>query len=341
VSSPKSRERLKAQILRDAVEDNLDAIHNRLPLPRRPGRRLLRLWSQRVWRAAFPVAVVVASAGLANWPTVPQAGAAHPAALHAQVVPRGAPHTWLPSQRIHPDVLALMVRRVVIDAGHGGDDLGTSSAGGLKEKDLTLDIATRVRQALTTRGFEPILTRTTDIRLSLEQRAAAANGGQGDIFVSIHLNSLEPSSVRGIETYYLGPSGGLALDAAAAENLHSEYSLSNLRLLLEKIYTDVRRDESRRLATSVQRALVRTMRKTEPVLTDRGVKMAPFVVLAATEMPAILVEVSCLSNKDSAERLAKPEYRQTIAEALVSGIEIFAHESRRLNVAERTATSGS
>ncbi len=103
--------------------------------------------------------------------------------------------------------------------------------------------------------------------------------------------------MRGIETYYLGPSNSPELDAiAAAENQHSGYSLSDLRSLLEKIYMDARRDESRRLADSVQRALVRTMRKAEPALTDRGVKTAPFVVLLATEMPAILAEVSCLSN---------------------------------------------
>ncbi len=101
------------------------------------------------------------------------------------------------------------------------------------------------------------MTRTADETLSLLERAATANRRHGDIFVSIHLNSLRPPERAGIETYYLGPSDGPEPDAiAAAENRHSGYSLSDMRSLLEKIYTDARRDESRRLAESVQHALV-------------------------------------------------------------------------------------
>ena len=78
-----------------------------------------------------------------------------------------------------------------------------------------------------------------------------------------------------------------------------------MRSLLDRIYIDARRDESRRLAESVQRALIQGLRKTEPEINDRGVKTAPFVVLVATDMPAILAEVSCLSNADEAERLTR------------------------------------
>ena len=117
-----------------------------------------------------------------------------------------------------------------------------SSAEGLLEKDLTLDIAERVRTLVTTRGFEVVMTRSADETLSLQQRAAVANGRRGDIFVSIHLNSLRPTSARGIETFYLGPSDGPEPDAiAAAENQHSGYSLADMRVMLERIYTDARR----------------------------------------------------------------------------------------------------
>jgi N-acetylmuramoyl-L-alanine amidase len=191
------------------------------------------------------------------------------------------------------------------------------------------------------RGFEAVMTRTADETRSLLERAATANRRHGDIFVSIHLNSLRPSSVRGIETYYLGPSEGPEFDViAAAENRHSGYSQSDIRSLLEKIYTDARRDESRRLAESVQRALVLNLRKTAPAITNRGVKMAPFVVLVATEMPAIVAEVSSLSNEDDARHLKTAEYRQTIAEALVSGIQTFAYGSH-VSATERRGTSGS
>ena len=190
------------------------------------------------------------------------------------------------------------------------------------EKDVTLDLAERARRLLVDRGFEVVLTRTDDETLSLKQRATTANQMRGDIFVSIHLNSLEPASARGVETFYLGPSEHPDHDAiAAAENQHSGYSLADLRTLLDGIYVDARRDESKRLAQSVQDAVMRRLKQTDPAMSDRGVKTAPFVVLVATDMPAILAEVSCLSNPDEAERLGTAAHRQTIAEALVSGIQ--------------------
>ena len=186
-------------------------------------------------------------------------------------------------------------------------------------------IAERIRRLVVQRKFEVIMTRTTDETLSLRQRAAIANGQRGDIFVSIHLNSFQPSNECDVETYYLRPSHDLQRDALAAkENEQSGYALSDMRSLFERIYTDARRDESRRLAEAVQRTLMRTLRTADPALTDRGVKMAPFVVLVATNMPAILAEVSCLSNAVEAQRLRAALHREMLAEAVVSGIEAFA-----------------
>ncbi|MBM3772517.1 MAG: N-acetylmuramoyl-L-alanine amidase [Acidimicrobiia bacterium] len=204
------------------------------------------------------------------------------------------------------------------------------------------------------------MTRTSDASVSLQERAALANAMHGDVFVSIHLNSLQPASAKGIETYYLGPSDGPEHDAIAAkENQHSGYSLADLRSLLERIYADARRDESRRMAEAVQHSLVRAMQRMDPALTNRGVKMAPFVVLVATDMPAVLAEVACLSNVGEAERLNTPGYRQTLADALAAGIRAFAnrpgvrmpaprqeteprHDSQTRSVAaERTGSSGS
>jgi len=100
-------------------------------------------------------------------------------------------------------------------------------------------------------------------------------------------------------------------------------TFGGLRALLDGIYADARREESERLAHAVQRTLVRRLQADSPGITDRGVKTAPFVVLVATDMPAILAEVSCLSNADEADRLATPAYRQTIAESLALGIQTF------------------
>lgn len=356
VTSRDQREQLKAEILRSAIEDNVDAIQGRLPAPLRASQQRLRQATRWGSRAAIAGAIVLASIGIARQPanvTPPMAatpGAARDGAKSDAATTTPAPATGSPgrpdetvlSRTVDSGVLALSVRRIVIDAGHGGENLGTSSASGLTEKDVTLDIAERVRQLIAARGFEVVMTRTADDTLSLQQRAATANGRRGDIFVSIHLNALAPASAKGIETYYLGPSDGAEHDAiAAAENQHSGYSLSDMRALLEKIYTDARRDQSRRLAAAVQKTLVARLRTVDRSLTDRGVKMAPFVVLGATEMPAILAEVSCLSNREEAERLSTTAYRQTIAEAVVAGIQTFALESRATSAVERTGSSGS
>jgi N-acetylmuramoyl-L-alanine amidase len=334
--------RLRAQALRGAVEENADDIADRLPQPLRPGRRFLEVWGRRAWVLAFPLGVVTAwawvgdskSAGASAAGTGARVtvAAASPVSQHAGEQSGGNAH---PTLQLQPDpsllsrplgaqALGLGVRRVVLDPGHGGDNLGTASANGLLEKDLTLDLAKRVRELLVTQGVDAVLTRTRDDTLSLKERAAVANGRRGDIFVSIHLNSVRPSSLQVVETYYLGPGDRPEHDQLAAkENEHSGYSLADMRALLDGIYADARRAESKRLAQSVQQSVVRRLRSIDPRIKDRGVKMAPFIVLVATEMPAILAEVACLSNPDEGKRLRTDAYRQTIAEALAAGIVTF------------------
>ena len=108
--------------------------------------------------------------------------------------------------------------------------------------------------------------------------------------------------------------------------------MSDYRRLLERIYIDARRDESHTLARAINAELYRSLREVNPELANRGVKMAPFVVLVGTEMPAILVEVSCLSNEDDVGLLTKADYREKIAVALLRGIRSYAN---RLNGADR------
>jgi N-acetylmuramoyl-L-alanine amidase len=193
------------------------------------------------------------------------------------------------------------------------------------EKDLALDIAERLRRLLQKQSFEVVMTREGDRDLSLEQRGVLANRAGGDIFVSIHLNWIENQRSRGVETYYLGPTDDPYLTRlAASENRESGYSMADMRPLLERIYAGVRQDKSHRLAETVQGALFQALGKLSPEVEDRGVKAAPFIVLLSTEMPAILAEVSSLSNEQEARLLTKPLYRQYIAEALAKGIRAYA-----------------
>jgi N-acetylmuramoyl-L-alanine amidase len=222
----------------------------------------------------------------------------------------------------------LSVRRIILDAGHGGRDAGTV-APAIAEKEITLDIETRLRALLLHNGFEVVTTRADDRLIPLRERARLANSSNGDIFVSIHVNSLQTHvASHGIETYYLGPTNDPSLTKLAAdENLESGYSIADMRKLLDRVYAGVRRDESRQLASSVQRQLFAGLRNADPGLENWGVKRAPFIVLTATEMPAILAEVGCLSNQAEAQMLREPAYRQQIAQALFNGIASYASEN--------------
>lgn len=236
--------------------------------------------------------------------------------------------------RIDLAAFALPVRRIVLDPGHGGDDPGAVAAHGLTEKSVTLDIGLRLRALLQAASFEVRMTREKDETVSLARRAAFANDKGGDLFVSIHVNSVEPRRARVVETYYLGPTEDpSALQLAGIENRQSGYSLADFRRLLDGVYADVKRGESRKLAEAIQGALVRGLRKTNPTLTHGPVKTAPFVVLVGANMPAVLTEVACLSNTEEARLLASPDYRQQIAWAIFIGLQSYTE------VLERTYTT--
>jgi N-acetylmuramoyl-L-alanine amidase len=322
--------RLKRQMLRDLVRENVELIEGQPP--RRERRRAgLRLTARVFAGVLLPVALLGSTRWISSFERSPASAAAAkpvPAVRRnvttraAQAASRFAP----PTEPVDAAVFPLAVRKVAIDAGHGGKSVGTRTTPlGLVEKDITLDVATRLRRLLEADHFQVLMTRDRDEAVPLEKRGELANKGSADIFVSIHVNWIENRKARGVETYFLGATEDPALTRLAAdENRDSGYSLADMRPLLERIYADVRHEKSRKLAETVQASLYRSLRKSNPGLENRGVKAAPFIVLLSTEMPAILAEVSCLSNQQEAELLAKPLYRQFIAEALAAGVRSYA-----------------
>jgi N-acetylmuramoyl-L-alanine amidase len=224
----------------------------------------------------------------------------------------------------------LEVRRVVLDPGHGGPDPGAAAPDGLAEKDLTLDVARRLRLLLEESGFDVVLTRERDEGVSLRERALLANRVRGDLFVSIHVNAIPGPEPCGMEVYYLGPADdprGQAL--VDLENRESGYALADLRRLLDGLYAHVRQAESEAFARVARQGLATYLARAHPAIKDNGVKTAPFLVLTATEMPGILTEVSCLSNEPQAQLLAEPGHRQSIARGLFVGIRAYAEARTR------------
>ncbi len=156
-------------------------------------------------------------------------------------------------------VLGLKVGRIVLDPGHGGHDTGTVGPGGLREKDLVLDVAQRLGQLIEERmGSEVIFTRSDDTFVPLERRTEIANEAKADLFLSIHANSSPLRSAEGVETYYLNfTTSRSALDVASRENSGSQMSVYELQGLLEKIALKDKVEESREFATRVQNCAVR------------------------------------------------------------------------------------
>jgi N-acetylmuramoyl-L-alanine amidase len=215
---------------------------------------------------------------------------------------------------------------VMIDPGHGGYDPGTQSSGGMMEKDLALQIATRLKVALEARGIRAELTRSTDVFISLADRTRIANQAGADLFVSIHLNSSPNTDTTGIEVYYLNNTTDRAtIRLARMENAgadgYSAPDASNLNYIL----TDLRQNYKAIAAASLARMIdAQTVADLDAGLglnvNALGAKMGPFYVLVGAHMPAVLVECGFMSNADEAARLASAQYQDVLAGAVATAV---------------------
>lgn len=221
--------------------------------------------------------------------------------------------------------LGLKVGRVVIDPGHGGKDTGTIGPTGLREKDLVLDVALRLKELLVTRlGVDVILTRSTDRFIPLEERTAIANQTGADLFISIHANASRNRRAYGIETYVLDFATTPAeIEIASRENAGSQRNIRELEDLLRQIAKGDFNKESRDLAQTVQTRLVSGLHTDAVKQIDRGVKQAPFIVLIGSNMPSILTEIGFISNPDHERFYKTQEGRNLAAESLYQGIEAY------------------
>jgi N-acetylmuramoyl-L-alanine amidase/putative methionine-R-sulfoxide reductase with GAF domain len=222
--------------------------------------------------------------------------------------------------------------RIVVDAGHGGWDLGTVGRRGLLEKDLVLEIAQRLGKLLESRlGADVILTRNDDNYIPLDERAGMANQSQADLFISVHANYSDLLSARGVETYYTNVFAAPSVKDLETRQPEHGKNASAAKLSPADLHDKI--EQSRRLAASVQHSLYGTLSAQNPGLRDRGVKAASYVVLTETAMPGILAEVSFVSSPTDEQKLQSDGYREQIAEALYKGIARYAAGSRGVKVA--------
>ena len=178
---------------------------------------------------------------------------------------------------------------ITIDPGHGGKDPGAIGIGGIREKDIVLDISQHLQRILSEKGLRVLMTRSDDRFISLQGRVDAANRANSDIFVSVHANaiSLSRPDINGVETFYArGSSQGQALASAIQQSVLQRFQLRN-----------------------------------------RGVKRSGFFVLKHTDMPAALVEVGFVTGREDAPKLRDPSFRRQMAEAIADGILNYVRQS--------------
>jgi N-acetylmuramoyl-L-alanine amidase len=222
---------------------------------------------------------------------------------------------------------------VVLDPGHGGAYPydGAHGRGGLVEKDVALAVALRTKEAMEEAGVTVVLTREADADLSLPRRAQIANEAGADLFLSIHCNSMPKLKdrllTRGVETYFLSPdpTDSDAKLLAEIENGGPDASPAKSPDAVSGILADLAlgqaRNDSARLAAIVQRRMVREAR-----ISGRGVRQAPFAVLAGTRMPSALVEIGFISHPVEGRLLAKERHQKAIARALAAAAREYADE---------------
>jgi N-acetylmuramoyl-L-alanine amidase len=241
-----------------------------------------------------------------------------------------------PPPRVEPQT-PQGVRIVVIDPGHGGEEVGAKGPGGTLEKDVTLAIARKLRTALVnTLGLQVFLTRDKDEDLPLDQRTAIANNYKADVFLSIHANASRSHGAYGSEVYFLSyqasdeESRRVALSEGGGPAPGSAPAApgSDLALILWDLAQAEHLEESSALASRIEEELAAATSS-----ESRGVKQAPFRVLVGAAMPAVLVETAFISHPEEEKRLASDGFQSKLAQALLKGIVRYdADRVRRMGV---------
>jgi N-acetylmuramoyl-L-alanine amidase len=240
------------------------------------------------------------------------------------------------------------IKCIVIDPGHGGHDTGTIGEGGLKEKDLVLDVGRKLRDDIK-RNFpsvEVVMTRDSDRFVALEERTAIANARHADLFISIHANAAPTHVASGVETYFLSPDRANAEDLRAAQRENATLGAAEqhkggdarnqiqaapagdpgekLRSVVASVSAGNRITQSRELASYIQSGMVRGIGSAAPrAAANRGVKHAPFVVLLGASMPSVLAEISFVSNPKDEDLLRTDQFRGRIAASLFAGLRAY------------------
>jgi len=236
----------------------------------------------------------------------------------------------VPVAGLSPVESSSRVHVIVIDAGHGGKDLGTMASSGMNEKDIVLDVAKRLRGLLEDAGIKVIMTRDTDDFISLPERTIIAARSGADLFVSIHVNSNRDHTVNGLLVYYLESLG--RKDVYEEQRKENEQTFlqslgANDTPTLQSIVTDMMNTLKTAQSQKLAKLIVREAREEEGVkVRGDGIRLCRFFVVRNTLIPAVLVETGFLSNHQEHNKLVSPLYRQKLADIVARGVMDYANE---------------
>jgi N-acetylmuramoyl-L-alanine amidase len=251
-----------------------------------------------------------------------------------------------PAERLPDETDGSETRRasfvVVLDPGHGGDDRGALGPSGLVEKDVTLDLARRLKERiLAEMDAAVILTRDTDRPVPLDERTGIANHNHADLFVSLHANASRRGHARGAETYFLSyqatDDDSRALAAIENNALRLEQGVqanTGLEMILWDLAQSAFLKESSALAEIIQDNLNEALD-----IDNRGIKQAPFRVLMGATMPAVLIEIAFISNAEEERRLRDPAFKDRLAAAILDSVKRY-HEKYVEGRGRRGAAGG-
>lgn len=216
---------------------------------------------------------------------------------------------------------------IVIDAGHGGDDPGAIGDGGKREKDVTLAVAKELGKQLEATGrYRVHLTRASDKFIKLQDRVAIGRKNGGDLFISLHADSIDKPGVSGASIYTLSNKASDAQTAklAARENradLIAGVDLSHEDKEVANILIDLAMRDTMNQSKFFANMIVKQAQRNGIKMLEKPHRFAGFAVLKAPDIPSVLIEMGFMSNKNEVSQLTTPAHRQKIARTIVSGID--------------------
>jgi N-acetylmuramoyl-L-alanine amidase len=228
----------------------------------------------------------------------------------------------------------LSAATLLIDPGHGGEDLGARQwieTEGVKrmvfEKDVALDLAKKIQELLKDE-FNVYLTRSVDRTMSLDERAKMAEKVQADLFISIHLNADENKTARGIETFYLDNHDDRAVRRLEQlENKEVDGKEAVVNQILADIVITHNAPRSKALSEKIHNLLMKNL-KVKFNIRDRGIKPGLFYVLAMSKVPAVLLEVGFLTNQDDAKKIFNPKFQEIYARSVADALRTYIHTEK-------------